>query len=104
MKRHIQGWDLLQGLPSWDDGRHIINIDIIDNPEDATIGTHNLINIPYKCHCILKINFYFTGAFMMRDLVTKFSESEDLDDDIDEILHDFESSTDRQFLHSVIFY
>jgi len=60
---------------------HIINIDIIDNPEDATIG-----------------------AFMMRDLVTKFSESEDLDDDIDEILHDFESSTDRQFLHSVIFY
>ena len=38
---------------------HIINIDIIDNPEDATIGTHNLINIPYKCHCIFKDKLLF---------------------------------------------
>ena len=40
----------------------------------------------------------------MRDLAEKLDACEDLDDEIDEILHDFESTSERPFLHSVIFY
>lgn len=60
---------------------HLINIDIQDNHEEATIG-----------------------AFLMCDLVTTVSESDDLDNDIDEILHELESKSQRQILHCVLFY
>ena len=60
---------------------HIINIDVIDNPEDATLG-----------------------AFVMLKLVQKLDSCEDLDDEIDEILQEFESTTNRAFLHTVAFY
>jgi len=60
---------------------HIINIDVIDNPEDATLG-----------------------AFVMLNLVQKLDSCEDLDDEIDEILQEFESTTNRSFLHTVVFY
>ena len=59
---------------------HIINIDVIDNPEDATLG-----------------------AFVMLKLVQKLDSCEDLDDEIDEILQEFESTTNRAFLHTVAF-
>ena len=81
---------------------HIINIDVIDNPEDATLG-----------------------AFVMLNLVQKLDSCEDLDDEIDEskfyvflvklwqlfstkfifsVLQEFESTTNRSFLHTVVFY
>lgn len=60
---------------------HIINIDIQDNHEEATIG-----------------------AFMICDLVSMLSESDDLDNDIDEILQDFEPRVQRTILHTVNFY
>lgn len=60
---------------------HIINIDIQDNQEEATIG-----------------------AFLITDMVTKMAESEDLDDDIDELLHDFESNSHRSILNNIMFY
>ena len=61
---------------------HVINIDIIDNPEDATLG-----------------------AFMISDLAEKLESCEDLDDEMDEIIHDFESRfEDRTVLHCVCFY
>ena len=60
---------------------HVINLDIIDNPEDATLG-----------------------AFLLLDLATKLEEAEDLDDEIDEIVHDFETKCDRSVLHTVVFY
>jgi RNA polymerase II subunit A C-terminal domain phosphatase SSU72 len=53
----------------------------IDNPEDATLG-----------------------AFLLLDLATKLEEAEDLDDEIDEIVHDFETKCDRSVLHTVVFY
>lgn len=60
---------------------HIINIDIQDNHEEATIG-----------------------AFMICDLVSMLNESEDLDNDIDEILQEFEPRVQRTILHTVNFY
>ena len=53
----------------------------IDNPEDATLG-----------------------AFLLLDLATKLEACEDLDDEIDEIVHDFESKCERSVLHTVVFY
>ncbi|KAL5014183.1 hypothetical protein ScPMuIL_008453 [Solemya velum] len=60
---------------------HIINIDIQDNHEEATIG-----------------------AFIICDLVTILLDSEDMDDDIDEVLQEFESRAGRPILHTLIFY
>lgn len=59
---------------------HIINIDIQDNHEEATIG-----------------------AFIIRDLVTTLSECEDIDNEIDEIIQEFESTSNRTILHTVMF-
>lgn len=59
---------------------HVINVDIQDNHEEATIG-----------------------SFLILDLVNMLSASSDLDNDIDEILQEFESKTDRTVLHTVFF-
>ena len=53
----------------------------IDNPEEATIG-----------------------AFLLLDLASKLESCEDLDDEIDEIVHDFEGKCDKSVLHTVVFY
>lgn len=60
---------------------HIINIDIQDNHEEATIG-----------------------AFMICELVTMLFGSTDLDNDVDEILQDFEHKVERSVLHTAQFY
>lgn len=59
---------------------HIINIDIQDNHEEATIG-----------------------AFMICDLVTMLHQSEDIDNDVDEIVQVFESRVKRPILHTIAF-
>ncbi|CAF0970939.1 unnamed protein product [Adineta ricciae] len=60
---------------------HIINIDVIDNPEDATLG-----------------------AFILCDLAQKLEATNDLDNGIDDILSEFEEKTKRTVLHAVSFY
>ncbi|CAF3008924.1 unnamed protein product [Rotaria socialis] len=60
---------------------HVINIDVIDNPEDATLG-----------------------AFMLCELGQKMEATNDLDNAIDEILTEFELKTKRTVLHAVSFY
>jgi len=60
---------------------HLINIDIQDNHEEATIG-----------------------AFMICELVTMLFSSDDLDNEVDEILQDFEQKVDRTVLHTAQFY
>lgn len=67
--------------PEYNQPVHIVNVDIQDNHEEATIG-----------------------AFLLCDLVTAMAQSEDLDNEIDELLHDFESKHQRPILHSVHFY
>lgn len=60
---------------------HVINMDVVDNHEDATIG-----------------------AFLLCELVQKMTGSDDLDNDIEDILQDFESKSSREILHTVLFY
>ncbi|CAL1277882.1 unnamed protein product [Larinioides sclopetarius] len=60
---------------------HIINIDVQDNHEEATIG-----------------------AFLVCEMATMMAESEDLDNDIDELLQEFEAKAQRPILHTVQFY
>lgn len=60
---------------------HVINVDIQDNHEEATLG-----------------------AFLIGDLVQMIAKSEDLDNDIDDLLHDFEIKCQRRVLHSVLVY
>ncbi|KAF5287741.1 hypothetical protein FQA39_LY15761 [Lamprigera yunnana] len=67
-------------VPSDNSIVHVINIDIQDNLEEATIG-----------------------AFLISDMCLMMSKSEDLDNDIDEVLHSFEEKCERPILHSIVF-
>ena len=44
------------------------------------------------------------GAFMMFELMSILAKSTDIDDDIDELLQDFESKCNRPILHTIVFY
>ena len=59
---------------------HIINIDVQDNHEEATIG-----------------------AFLLYEMAQLMSQSEDLDNDIDELLQEFETKAERPILHTIAF-
>lgn len=59
---------------------HIINIDIQDNHEEATIG-----------------------AFMICDLISKLHQSDDIDNDVDEIVQLFEERLQQPILHTMAF-
>ncbi|EFA03763.1 RNA polymerase II subunit A C-terminal domain phosphatase SSU72 [Tribolium castaneum] len=59
---------------------HVINIDIQDNLEEATIG-----------------------AFLISDMCLMLAKAEDLDNDIEEVLHNFEEKCQRPILHSIVF-
>jgi len=59
---------------------HVINIDIQDNLEEATLG-----------------------AFLISDMVIMMAKAEDLDNDIEEVLHNFEEKCQRPILHSIVF-
>lgn len=59
---------------------HVINIDIQDNHEEATIG-----------------------SFKILELAEILSQSDDLDNDIDELLQEFEQQSGRTILHTIAF-
>lgn len=73
--------ELASRTPTENTPVHIINIDIQDNHEEATIG-----------------------AFLICQMTQMMSDSEDLDNDIDELLQDFEAKAQRNILHSIQFY
>lgn len=60
---------------------HTLNIDIEDNHEEALLG-----------------------AFLIADLINMMTKSTDLDNEIDELLQDFETRRGRSVLHTVLFY
>ncbi|CAD6194432.1 unnamed protein product [Caenorhabditis auriculariae] len=61
---------------------HVINIDIEDNPEEATLG-----------------------AFFVAEICSKLESCEDVDNEIDEILAEFEVKNPRRnMLHTVCYY
>ena len=59
---------------------HVINIDVQDNHEEATIG-----------------------AFLINELAQSLVQCEDIDNEIDELLQNFEAKTDRTLLHTIAF-
>lgn len=59
---------------------HIINIDVQDNHEEATIG-----------------------AFLIFKMAQSLANSTDLDNDIDELLQEFETTINRPLLHTIAF-
>ncbi len=59
---------------------HIINIDVQDNHEEATIG-----------------------AFLICEMAQMMVQSHDLDNDIDEMLQEFENKVERPLLHTIAF-
>jgi RNA polymerase II subunit A C-terminal domain phosphatase SSU72 len=60
---------------------HIINVDIIDNREQAA-----------------------KGGLLILQLAEKVVQAKDLDQDIDGILNDFEAQTGAKLLHTISFY
>uniref|UniRef100_A0A8D8V533 RNA polymerase II subunit A C-terminal domain phosphatase SSU72 n=1 Tax=Cacopsylla melanoneura TaxID=428564 RepID=A0A8D8V533_9HEMI len=60
---------------------HLINIDIQDNQEEATLG-----------------------AFLASELMSMFMKCDDLDNEIDEIMQEFEEKCSRPLLHTILFY
>jgi RNA polymerase II subunit A C-terminal domain phosphatase SSU72 len=60
---------------------HVINMNVVDNPEDATIG-----------------------AFLLCELVEHLTCSDDLDNDIEDIIQEFEAKCEREVLHTILFY
>uniref|UniRef100_A0A4X2KU44 RNA polymerase II subunit A C-terminal domain phosphatase SSU72 n=1 Tax=Vombatus ursinus TaxID=29139 RepID=A0A4X2KU44_VOMUR len=60
---------------------HVINVDILDNEEEATLGAFLICEL---CECIQQID--------------------DMEDEIDELLQEFEEQSNRTFLHTVCFY
>ena len=60
---------------------HVLNMDIVDNQEDATIG-----------------------AFILCELAQSMRDCEDLDDELEELVQEFETKYKRDLLHTVLFY
>lgn len=60
---------------------HVCNVEITDNHESATIG-----------------------AFHIVELCALLEKAEDLEDEIEQVLEDFQESTKQEVLHSVGFY
>ncbi|KAI3369419.1 hypothetical protein L3Q82_007643 [Scortum barcoo] len=60
---------------------HVINVDIQDNHEEATLG-----------------------AFLICELCQCIQHTDDMENEIDELLQEFEDKSNRPFLHTVCFY
>ncbi|XP_037940611.1 RNA polymerase II subunit A C-terminal domain phosphatase SSU72 [Teleopsis dalmanni] len=60
---------------------HIFNVDIEDNHEEALLG-----------------------AFLIAEMLNMMVKTSDLDNDIDELLQEFESRRNKTILHTVLFY
>uniref|UniRef100_A0A3P8Y9I8 RNA polymerase II subunit A C-terminal domain phosphatase SSU72 n=1 Tax=Esox lucius TaxID=8010 RepID=A0A3P8Y9I8_ESOLU len=60
---------------------HVINVDIQDNHEEATLG-----------------------AFLICELCQCIQHTDDMENEMDELLQEFEDKSNRPFLHTVCFY
>ncbi|KAJ8021389.1 RNA polymerase II subunit A C-terminal domain phosphatase SSU72 [Holothuria leucospilota] len=60
---------------------HVINMEVKDNHDEATLG-----------------------AFLICELCQMLQGTDDLENDIDELIQDFEAKADRDVLHTVAFY
>ena len=77
---------------------HVINMNVVDNPEDATIGAFLLCELAKTLTSRLRFQIFSSKFFK------GFFFSDDLDNDIDDIIQDFEGNCEREVLHTVLFY
>ncbi|XP_023161998.1 RNA polymerase II subunit A C-terminal domain phosphatase SSU72 [Drosophila hydei] len=73
---HMESMDSVDNRPV-----HVLNVDVVDNAEDALMG-----------------------AFLITDMLNLMAKSNDIDNDIDEMIQEFEERRSRVILHSVLFY
>lgn len=96
---------------------HLINIDIQDNHEEATVGSFlicELVTTVRSTDFFFQILFIVVRVdkssvvfsfFLTRRLFFQLANSDDLDNDIDSLLYEFESTKfGRMMLHTVLFY
>nr|KAF6394951.1 SSU72-like protein, RNA polymerase II CTD phosphatase [Molossus molossus] len=82
---------------------HVINVDIQDNHEEATLGAFLICEL---CQCVHS----FCSAWrpgptpLKRFLCPQIQHTEDMENEIDELLQEFEEKSGRTFLHTVCFY
>ncbi|MCP9263955.1 RNA polymerase II subunit A C-terminal domain phosphatase SSU72 [Dirofilaria immitis] len=83
------------------DSVHVINIDIQDNHEEATIGALFVCDLCAKTHYTVHYVMYMLEQLSL----TTLEACEDLDNEIDEVLTEFEqNNTRRNILHTICFY
>lgn len=86
---------------------HLINIDIQDNHEEATVGSFlicelvSVVRNDFFCYTIYILNTLNNNNNVF---LLQLANSGDLDNDIDELLHEFESKFDKTILHTLLFY
>lgn len=82
---------------------HVVNIDIQDNHEEATMGAFLICDMVSEVQRTVFFCLVATSDHISH-YAPQMASSSDLDNDIDELLHDFEAKTQRPVLHSVQFY
>lgn len=82
---------------------HIINIDIQDNHEEATMGAFLICDM---VSMVSRLTFWrkWENCSLLLIYSLQMASSDDLDNDIDELLHEFEANSQRSLLHCVLFY
>ncbi|PSN53933.1 RNA polymerase II subunit A C-terminal domain phosphatase SSU72 [Blattella germanica] len=84
---------------------HVINIDIQDNHEEATLGAFLICELmTMVSETMVSDASQMVHLLKLTSISQNMSQSEDLDNDIDELLHDFEAKCQRPILHCVLFY
>ncbi|KPP67316.1 RNA polymerase II subunit A C-terminal domain phosphatase SSU72-like, partial [Scleropages formosus] len=79
---------------------HVINVDIQDNHEEATLGAFLICEL---CQCVMK-GLFCTSLTMRCPFSTQIQHTDDMENEMDELLQEFEEKSSRPFLHTVCFY
>ena len=82
---------------------HVINMNVVDNPEDATIGAFLLCELAQLLTSRFELSVSRLSS-ILREMFYVLYFSDDLDNDIDDIIQEFEGRADREVLHTVLFY
>lgn len=95
---------------------HVINVDIQDNHEEATLGAFLICEL---CQCVSVSYQYFLSTVVhwrwrqaavimvwhvLLLLTLQIEHTEDMENEIEELLQEFEEKSKRPFLHTVCFY
>ena len=94
---------------------HIINCDIVDNHEDATLGAIILSQLIEELvqHEGMRIKNTIwvvspSKPIRLNYLISQYNHlpftQKDIDNDIDEVLQEFEETKKRKLMHTVVFY